>query len=303
MTPTETISPALINGAVRCVWPAGATLGEGALWSAREQALYWVDILGRQLHRLRPALGMQDSWSFDEEVSAVAERRDGRGLLLAMRHGFASFQPTTSALEPLCVAENGQPGNRFNDGKCDAQGRFWGATIDFACERPTGTFYRLSADGTCLPMHTGFVVYNGPTWTADGRTMLLNDTVKGRVQAFDYNAVAGRISRERTWLQLPAEDGVPDGMTTDADGRIWIAHWGGACVTCHDPLTTRELARIELPTSHITSCAFGGRDLQTLFITSARVGLSAEQLAAEPLAGGLFCVDMHCRGVAAAQFG
>ena len=296
-------SPAPVLGQVQTVWPAQAELGEGTLWSVREQALYWVDILGRRLYRYTPAQQTRDSWSFEEEISALAERRDGPGLLVTLRHDFAYFDPQTGNLQRLHRAETDKPGNRFNDGKCDAQGRFWGGTIDFACERATGAIYRFTVSGECQAMHPGYVVNNGPTWSLDGRTMYLNDTVQRRVQAFDFDPANGTLHNERTWLQWAPADGHPDGMTTDALGRLWIAHWGGACVTCHDPVTAQILARIALPTSHITNCVFGGPALRTLFISSARVGLSPEQLAAEPLAGALFSVDTDCEGLPSPLFG
>jgi len=300
---TAATPKAWLGGAVECVWPAQAQLGEGTLWSVREQALYWVDILAGQLHRYSPALGARTSWHFDEEVSAVAERRAHPGLLLTLRHDFAYFDPETARLERLCRVEADQPGNRFNDGKCDSAGRFWGTTIDFACERATGAIYRFNAAAECVRMHPGYVVNNGPTWSLDGRTLYLNDTLGGRVQAFDFDPAEGTLSNERTWLQLGPDDGFPDGMTTDADGNLWIAHWGGSCVTCHDPQSAEERGRIALPASQITNCVFGGADLQTLFITSARTGLGQEQLDKEPLAGGLFSVRTHGAGLPSPAFG
>lgn len=287
-----------IQGPVRSVWSAGALLGEGTLWSVRQQALYWVDILGHQLHRFTPSTQARDSWGFAEEITALAERRDNPGLLVTLRRDLALFHPDTGHLQRLHRPEPDLPENRFNDGKCDAKGRFWAGTMDFGCQARTGSLYRFDPSGQCTRLHTGIAVTNGPTWSLSGRTLYFNDTVQGKVLALDCDPGTGTLGPGRVWLHMPAEDGVPDGMTTDAAGRIWIAHWGGACVSCHDPESAAELLRIALPTDHITNCAFGGPDLRTLFITSARSGLNAQQLHNQPLAGSLFCVDIDSPGQA-----
>ena len=287
-----------------CIWNAGAELGEGACWSVRRQALFWVDILGRRLYQYTPATGTQREWSFRDTISAVAERQQGDGLVVLLRRGLAFFDPDTGTVDMCPRPEPGRLGNRFNDGKCDARGDFWGGSMDFDGIEPSGALYRFDADGRgrCV-VDVRWPVINGPTWSLDGRTMYLNDTSHRQVVAFDVHPVTGQLSNMRNWLRFTSRDGYPDGMTTDADGCIWIAHWGGACVTCHDPVTAAELQRIPLPTSHITSVAFGGPDLRTLFITSATVGLSDAQLEDEPLAGALFAIETDTTGLPANLFG
>jgi xylono-1,5-lactonase len=294
-----------LTSPVRCLWDAGATLGEGTCWSVRAQALYWVDILNGTLYRCDAAGGERRQWRFDgETVSAVAERRAGAGLALALRRGLALFDPDSGVLDRLTEPEPERTGNRFNDGKCDAAGRFWLGSMDFDCRAPTGALYAYCADGRARrEADLGWAVTNGPTWSLDGRTIYVNDTVERAVRAFDFDPAGGRLGAPRTWLRFDTADGHPDGMATDAAGRLWIAHWGAGCVTCHDPDTAAELLRVPLPTSHITNVAFGGPGLNTLFITTARFGLDARQQAAEPLAGALFSVDTDATGLPAHAFG
>ena len=292
-----------ILSAPRVVSDVRATLGEGLCWSSREQAVWSVDILEHRLYRDGVADGAHAAWSFDETISAVAERAGRPGLAVTLRRGLALFDPRSGDLTRLDEPEREREGNRFNDGKCDARGRFWGGTMDFSCQAPTGALYCFDAAGRARrAIDLGWIVTNGPTWTLDGRTMFVNDTVHRRIVAYAFDADNGALGASREWLALAAADGHPDGITTDAAGRIWIAHWGGACVTCHDATTAAELARIELPTDHITNVAFGGPDMTTLFISSARFELTEAQLAAQPLAGALFAVETDATGLPANLF-
>ena len=293
-------APRILSGP-RVVGDVRATLGEGVCWSPREQALWWVDILEHRLHRDSLATGAHDAWPFGETISAVAERQAGPGLAVTLRRGLALFDPHTRDLTRLDEPEREREGNRFNDGKCDTRGRFWGGTMDFSTTAASGALYCFDAAGHARrAIDLGWIVTNGPTWTQDGRTMFVNDTVRQRVVAYAFDPQTGAVGASRDWLVLG--DGHPDGMTTDAAGRLWIAHWGGACVTCHDPASAAELARISLPTAHITNVAFGGPDMTTLFITSARHELTDAQLAAQPLAGALFAVETDAVGLPANLF-
>lgn len=282
-----------------CVWNAHAALGEGPLWSVKEQALYWVDILNHQLHRYTAE--EQRSWQFDQEISAVSERANADGLIITQRHGFASFNPENEELTPLVQVEPDIPGNRFNDGTCDREGRFWAGTMDFDGKQATGSLYRLSPGLACSRIDTGYVVSNGPAWSSDYRTMYHNDSVNGRVFAFDFDPESGTVGNKRLFLQFTEEEGSPDGMCTDAEGGLWIAHWGASRVTRHDA-QGNVLRTISLPCSQVTSCTFGGPDFITLYITTAATGLSERQLEREPQAGGLFALDIEIAGVPANLF-
>lgn len=286
-----------MSDSVELVLDAKAQLGEGAIWHSQKQVLYWVDIDGGFVHIYDPVTNRNRSVSTGQPVGTVVPRASG-GVMVALRDGFAALNLETGALTPITDPESHLPDNRFNDGKCDPAGRFWAGTMGKA----GGSLYRLDPDLTVRKMFGGVRTSNGIAWSLGQKTMYYIDTPTQEVAAFDYDYATGEIGNRRVAIKVPAENGHPDGSTLDAEGHLWVAHWDGWNVTCYDPARGVGLRTIKLPVSRITSCAFGGSDLSTLYITSARVGLDEAALAAQPLAGGLFKVDAGVRGIPAPEF-
>ncbi|HTX91407.1 MAG TPA: SMP-30/gluconolactonase/LRE family protein [Anaerolineales bacterium] len=273
-----------------------ADLGEGPAWDARTGLLSWVDIHAGQLHIFDPANGSDRSIALGEFLGCAAPRTSG-GLALGLRHGFATLDPSTERLTRLVAPEAGLPGNRFNDGKCDPAGRFLAGSMDDAEVEATGALYSLAPDGTLKTLLSGTRISNGLTWSPDYRTFYFIDTPTRAIMAYDYDLTSGDIANPRPALSVPPELGWPDGMTSDSEGMLWVAMWGGAKLTRWDPATGRLLVMIPFPALNVSSCAFGGADLCDLYVTSARKGMTADQLAQYPLSGGLFRVQPDVEGI------
>ena len=287
---------------VQCLWAAGATLGEGPLWSPREAALYWVDIKAPALHRYRLEDGDKTSWVMPEPLGWVIERANGEGLVAGFKdRGFAFLTPGTMAPEVIGHPEPDYPDNRFNDAKADAAGRIWAGTMDDNEREARGSLYRLDPDLDWHRVDKGYVVTNGPALSPDNGTLYHTDTFEGTIYAFDVSN-GGKLKNKRVFVTIPEGDGYPDGMTCDAEGHLWVAHWGGWRITRFTPDGQVERV-IEMPVSQVTSVAFGGPELDRLFVTSAAIGLSAEEREEQPLAGGLFELDPGVKGLPAGQFG
>lgn len=287
---------------VQCLWPAGASLGEGPLWSPREAVLYWVDIKAPALHRYRPGDGDKTSWVMPEPLGWVIERANGEGLVAGFQNqGFAFLTPGTMRPEVIGQPEPDYPDNRFNDAKADSAGRIWAGTMDDNEREASGSLYRLDPDLDWHRMDKGYVVTNGPAFSPDDKTLYHTDTFEGTIYAFDLTE-KGKLDNKRVFVTIPEGDGYPDGMTCDAEGCLWVAHWGGWRITRFTP-DGRADRVIEMPVSQVTSMAFGGDDLDRLFVTSAAIDLSEEELEDQPLAGGLFEVDCGVKGLPPGQFG
>ena len=281
---------------------AHAQVGEGPLWDEEQQVLYWVDILSSLLYIYDPATGENRALDVGQHVGTVVTRASG-GLMLAVREGFASFDLETQELTLIANTEAHITGNRFNDGKCDPAGRFWAGTM--AYENPTnqGSLYRLDTDLSVHKIFGDVAISNGIIWSLDHTTMYYIDTLRKNVRAFDYADDTGDISNERVIIEVPEEVGMPDGMAIDSEGMLWVAHYGGSCVSRWNPSTAQLLEKIDLPVTQVTACAFGGPNMDILFITSAAQELDAEELARQPLAGGLFSIKTPYQGVLSFRFG
>ena len=281
---------------------AHAQVGEGPLWDEEQQVLYWVDILSSLLYIYDPATGENRALDVGQHVGTVVTRASG-GLMLAVREGFASFDLETQGLTLIANPEAHITGNRFNDGKCDPAGRFWAGTM--AYENPTnqGSLYRLDTDLSVHKIFGDVAISNGIIWSLDHTTMYYIDTLRKNVRAFDYADDTGDISNERVIINVPEEIGMPDGMAIDSEGMLWVAHYGGSCVSRWNPNTAQLLLKIDLPVTQVTACAFGGPNLDILFITSAAQELDAAELARQPLAGGLFAIKTPYQGVPSFRFG
>jgi sugar lactone lactonase YvrE len=293
-------SPAVINA--KHLLSTQTELGEGALWHPHEHCLYWVDILKSELHFYDPESRKGRWLPTRTYVGTVVPTAEFGEVLVALQDGIFRMNTATGA---RTLITNPLPGHpvRFNDGKCDPAGRFWVGTIHMDGARGKSHLYRLDADGTIHEVLNDVSISNGIVWTADKKLMYYNDTPTLTVQAFDYDDAMGTVQNRRVAFSIPEEHGYPDGMSIDAEGMLWIAMWGAGSVNRYNPETGALLAQIKVPAPHTTSCAFGGADLKTLYITSARTELDAEQLARYPQSGDLFYAELDVAGVEANVYG
>lgn len=278
-----------------------ALVGEGALWDEKAQVLYWVDILSNMLYCYDPATGENRSWDVGQHVGTVV-LRNGGGAMLALRNGFAGFDFASGEVTMIADPEADQPGNRFNDGKCDPAGRFWAGTMAYENQSTQGSLYRLDTDMSVHKMVGAIGISNGIVWNSACDTMYYIDSMAYTVRAYDYDNATGDIGNERVVIRVDESMGLPDGMAIDGEDMLWVAHFGGSCVRRWHPQNGTLLAQVDLPTAQITSCAFGGPNFDTLYITSAANGYGEEEFAHEPQAGNLFAVQPGVQGVPSYRF-
>lgn len=272
-----------------------AQLAEGPLWCARENAVYWVDIMGPAVHRLSLADAELRSWIMPDVIGWIVEREHHGGFIAGFAGGFAEL-----TLDPLRIRQIGDPepelaNNRMNDAKVDRAGRIWAGTMDSDAALPTGSLYRLDADRTWRRLDSEYLVTNGPTFSVDGRYLYHADSLRRVIYRFELEP-DGSLHGKAAFIEFAEEDGLPDGMTTDADGCLWVAHWGAGCVSRFDP-QGRSMRRVCLPVAQPTSCVFAGERLNRLFITSAACDRPQDELAGE-----LFEIDPGVCGLPVHRF-
>lgn len=285
---------------VHCVLPWGAQLGEAPVWHAEQQRLYWVDILHPSINRLDPDTGINEVREPGKLVSAVMLGADNT-LRVASQHGIESFDFDSLEFCRLTDPENGANHNRLNDAKCGPGGAIWVGSMRLDASRPSGGLYRVAPDHTVKRMDSGITVANGLDWSPDRRTFYFVDTVPGCIYAYDFTPGTGCLTNKRIFVEVPESDGRPDGLCVDEEGGVWCALWDGWRVNRYSPDGQLDHT-LNLPVPRPTSIAFGGSDLKTLFITSARTRLPATTLAEAPLSGGILAYDSHYKGLLPMRF-
>jgi len=286
---------------VKLILDSQAKLGEGPIWHPDEKKLFWVDIEGFALHIFDPATQEDKVFEMGQRIGTVVPMESGN-VAVALEDGVYTVDLQTGELTLFANPLEGQENIRFNDGKCDPAGRLWVGSMALNAAKGAADLYCIHPDGTFEQKVDSVTISNGIVWSNDATKMYYIDTPTRVVKAFDYDLETGNISNPSVAVEIPKSMGSPDGMAIDSEGMLWIGMWGGNAVTRWDPQTGELLGKIEVPAKNVTACAFGGDDLKTLYITTARLGTSQEELKELPKAGGLFAVEVATAGAKSALF-
>lgn len=278
-----------------------ALLGEGPVWDEVEKKLYWLDIMNGNLYRYDPHKKQQETFEVGEHIGAVALRRQG-GLVTAMKSGFAFFDPEQSEITNISDPEPHLPGNRFNDGKCDPSGRFWAGTMSYEVDSGAGSLYCLNGNLSFDKKLPDLTIPNGLAWSADRTRFFFIDSIPRHVYSFDYDDTTAEITNRQILRTFTEDEGLPDGMTIDEKDGLWVALYNGGKVLRLDPSTGETTFEVNLPVPIVTSCTFGGDQLDELYITTAREHMTDQQIQRWPLSGSLFKAKVPFKGLPAVRF-
>ncbi len=277
-----------------------ALLGEGSIWHPSTGRLWWVDIEGCKLFITDPETGVGQEIDMGQRIGTVVPSVNGTAVV-ALQDGLYELDLDTRKMTQLAPHGPSVSDIRFNDGKCDPQGRLWVGSMHVDGLADQGALYRFDSRGLVKQL-SDVSISNGICWSEDHKTMYYIDSPTHGVRAYDFDPLSGDIANGRTIIEVPHDTGTPDGMTIDSEGLLWVALWGGAAVGRWDPNNGQLVEKVEVPALNVTSCAFGGNDLSTLFITTASIDTPPEKAALYPEAGSLFAAEVGVRGVPASFF-
>jgi sugar lactone lactonase YvrE len=269
-------------------------LGEGAIWHPQWKKFLYVDIEGCKVGCIDPVTKITEEKNVSKRIGTVVPSIDGN-LILALQGSLEELNFETGERKKIIDLEIDKPENRSNDGKCDAAGRLWIGTMHTEAKLKEGALY--SYDGKLKKMLNNISVSNGICWSNDNSVMYYIDSCDSNIKAYDFELETGNISNERTIVEIKEPHYTPDGMCIDEQGMLWVAIWSGACVNRYNPFDGTLIGKVTVDAPNVTACAFGGYNLQQLFITTARAGLGTEQLLQYPLSGSLFVADINIKGV------
>lgn len=271
-------------------------LGEGAIWDHKSQVLHWVDIEGKKLNCYNPTLDKNDFFNLPQQIGTVVPCVSGK-LLIALEDGLYFFNQYGILGECIQKIEDSIPTNRCNDGKCDSLGRFWVGTMPMAADKPVGSLYCYSLKTGIKKELNKLTVSNGLAWDRNNETIYFIDTLTSAIDIYEFDNHSGTILQKKGTIKIPKSEGFPDGMTIDSDGLLWVALWAGAGVIRCNPKTLKIEDKITLNAKNVTSCSFGGKDLSTLYITTATSGLTGKEILKFPDSGKLLSLNVGVKGV------
>ncbi len=277
------------------LYPSQSYLGEGPLWHTERNSIFWVDIEGKKFFEYNFKDQAVVCRKLDYRVSFIVQDNDDN-LVLGLEGGIAKYNLETETLTWLVNVEKERIKHRCNDGKVDSMGRLWLGTLHMDFEKGAGSLYSLKENLELQKKISSLTIANGLAWSLDNSRLFFIDSPERKVQSFLFDETTGHLEFEKDVIHIPESLGTPDGMTIDEEGMLWIAHWGGFGVYRWNPKNGELLTKIEIPVPNVSSCAFGGEDLDHLFITTARQDLSEQELKDYPASGDVFYVKLPVKG-------
>jgi len=287
---------------VELAYKTESQLGEGAVWNYKTNELYWIDIEGKKLHIYQPEKNTNKTIEMPCRIGTVVPSEDTGKVIVALEDGIYIVDIATEELSVISDVEADMPENRFNDGKCDPNGNLWVGSMHLKQSEPKASLYKVNGLGEATNMLQNITISNGIVWTKDKKTMYYIDTPTKKIRAFDFDVTTSTISNERVAVIVDEKDGYPDGMTIDENDMLWVGLWNGNVVAQFNPKTGVLVKKIKVPAHNVTSCAFGGENLDELYITTATVDMTPEEKEKYPLAGSVFKVKMDVKGMKSSFF-